>query len=446
MAPYRTRAPTWDGVCEEAFERASVCSGEEARLRPYQREAVATVVVAPDRFVSGEIEMGCGLGKTYVGGEIVRLSRAPAVIVTQHQISVGQWIDHLRDVVGLRRVITTTEPWDFRAPLPDALVTTYSTLVRVAADLTEHRALLETGAASRDVSTHKLLWALHCLPFGVLLLDEVHIGVADQFRSATQLNARVVVGLSGSMVREDDRLNRMAELVGPRLYRYHAMRTMRYDVLRVPLLLPPEAATARPRSSFAQALHALNPAKICALEELLWEHRDEKVIIFCDSRIASEVLQTHLARSLLLHGGVAEERRAAVLEAFCCDGGGRVLITTRVCDAAIDFPSGCAIVNLYNASGSRQQEVQRAGRGSRDGSATGSHVLHIVNVGTGEERFVRHRLEHMATLCELQTTYTDVDASAVTDHHHAPIRRLLAWQNEQAARGTSRKRPVAHML
>ena len=219
-------------------------------------------------------------------------------------------------------------------PLPDVVVTTYQTIVRVAVDMSEQRQCLEQGTVP-TTDGHRLMWALHCIRFGLLILDEVHMGVADQFRLASGLNASAVYGLSGSMIREDDRLQRMVHLVGPKLYCYHSDRTMHYEIIRTPLSqeLHKMVTSCNRRSSLEQCLRALNPSKMCVLSMLLQTHRTKKVIVFCDSRRAAIVLQRYIPAAHLLHGGITDEARAAIVEEFSCGDLGKVLISTRVCDA-----------------------------------------------------------------------------------------------------------------
>jgi DNA excision repair protein ERCC-3 len=421
----RQRFPVWNSNQDMSVQRSLVSTN--VTLRGYQMQAVLTANPAPGVFKSGEIEIGCGLGKTFVGGELIRLSRAPAVVVTQHQLSVDQWVSHLKNNISFQNVITTQDPWSLRDPLPDVVVTTYQTVVRVATDMCEQKHCIDEGLVPKEES-HRIIWALHCIRFGLLILDEVHMGVADQFRMASLLNASAVYGLSGSMIREDDRLNRMERLVGPKIYCYHSDRTMLYEVITTPISeqLQKLLTSCNKRSAFEQALRALNPAKICALDMLLRKHQTKKIIVFCDSRQAAIILQRHIASSHLLHGGVTDEARRTIVESFSCCDGGSVLISTRVCDAAIDFPSGCIIIQLFSSCGSRQQEVQRAGRGSRGDGLTGSNVYHFVNEGTEEVEFVERRVQHMKELFTVELKETTYSTNWEVATRNEPLEYLIS--------------------
>ena len=78
------------------------------------------------------------------------------------------------------------------------------------------------------------------------MLDEVHVAAADHFVNGA-LRASVVCGLSGSLVREDERLGRLREAVGEVIFRHHETRGVRYEVRAVALdHCPPRAPPRSP--------------------------------------------------------------------------------------------------------------------------------------------------------------------------------------------------------
>lgn len=416
---------------ENLLTAASETGARATALRDYQQAAVEAGnpehSVFHSHFVSGAIEMGCGLGKTFVAGELLRRVRkasggVPCVVVTQHTISVDQWIEHLTHRVGMLDAMSLNEArsqWSLDHPkVPGVLVLTYSALVAALRALDDHLTRAERhDPEAVDVRDHRLIWWLLCVPFGALVLDEMHMAVADHWVGATRLRARVVYGLSGSLVREDERLGRMQRVVGPVIFRHCDARTVAYEVVRVPLA--PEVASAlanaKARSAHERAARALNPCKMAALRTLLHRHRHERVILFCDSRRGAELLVSHALPTilspssfssssssssnsppvLLLHGSTPDEERAETLRTFQSQTTGGVLVSTRVCDAAVDFPENCVVVQLLVASGGRQQEMQRCGRGSRGSGLTGSRMVHLVNVGTEEEDYVQRRVDYV---------------------------------------------------
>ena len=176
-----------------------------------------------------------------------------------------------------------------------------------------------------------------------------------------------------------------------------------------------------------------------------------RVLVFSDSRLAAEVLAARWAAlagaaapaPLLLHGGVAEEQRRLRLAAFA-RGDAAVLLCTRVCDAAIDFPPDCTVVQAHVASGSRQQEVQRCGRGSR-GVGGASRVVHLVNAGTCEEAYVERRVAHVVESFGAAATSVarrdDAPPAAAVAAAAAALDGALEDAAATAARGAARRPP-----
>jgi len=403
-----------------------------AVLRSYQLDACNTGNPSPDTFVSGGIEMSCGLGKPFVGGELIRRTRAPAVVVTQHAISVQQWKDHLKEVVGLTNVVTLTDSrvtWTSSKPLPDVTIISYNSLVCAAKMITQHANGMLNDEDSNDTDMHKnrLIGMLHCERFGALILDEVHVSVADHFMAACRLRASVVYGLSGSLIREDTRLSRLNLLIGPVLFSYTSMCTIDYVIITCMMSEEHRALlhTLRGRSVVEYAVRTLNPIKITELKRVVQRHHHDRVIIFCDSRAAAKTLSCIVFgdTSILITGGMQNELRDARIRAFSTSPAGKfVLVSTRVCDAAIDFPDGCIIIQVHVSSASRQQEVQRCGRGTRGNN----HVLvyHFVNFATEEEDFTERRTEYMMGQKNTTSNVTRYTVTTSDSESNTPLESL----------------------
>ena len=55
--------------------------------------------------------------------------------------------------------------------------------------------------------------------WGLMILDEVHVAPADQFQKVLDLvNAHCKLGLTATLVREDNKIQDLSFLVGPKLY------------------------------------------------------------------------------------------------------------------------------------------------------------------------------------------------------------------------------------
>lgn len=366
-------------------------------LRDYQWDAVWACNTAEGHFRSGVVHMECGTGKTWVGTELIRRSRALCVVVAQHTVSVMQFVTHLQNTLNMRATsLLTDEIHDYDSY--DVIVTTYSRVVRLVNAIDEHRAHIHSGSYTPSYSKgDRFLMHYMCHPFGLLILDEVHTVVADKFLCVCRLCAHAIVGFSGSLVREDDRILSLDTLVGPTLFSYGITDRVHNVHVQCVLMSDPRILTATSRTALHQTMRALNPHKVEALMRILEEHSNKRVIVFSDAIGPTQVLHNTIlkGRSLVLNGSVASrDTRDEVIQTFStCTPGSLVLLCTKVCDVSVDFPVGCVLVQFHLTSGSRQQEVQRCGRGTR--GSEGALVYHLLNQGTEEERFSERRIDHL---------------------------------------------------
>lgn len=408
-------------------------------LRDYQVDAVARCHDDDnDVFSGGVIEMGCGMGKSWIAAELIRRSRAPAIVIAQHVISVNQWVALLRTNVA-QNVITLPDDrdeWTIQDPTPDVIVTTYNSLVRASRAAAEHREALASTSNEHVLYTNEfnLLFYCMCVPFGILVLDEVHVAVADAFLTSGFLRASVVFGLSGSLVREDQRIERLVTTVGPVLVSRIVQRDVTVVIVSVPV-----AATYRDemeafpaRSGMGQLWRALNPFKLHALVCILKDHPEDRILVFCDVVRAVYALSTLtdvVSRgAFVLTGTTDSVARQDVLQRFSTSSSG-VLLCTRVCDTSINFPIGCVVVQHHVTTASRQQEVQRCGRGTRDVSNATVCMYHILNCATMEEKYVARRVSYMKKCVgdgvRVDLRRLSLDAPIAMEHHDVIRRALL---------------------
>lgn len=416
---------SWDAQQASLPSASDRIATSTVQLRDYQERAVNAAHPAPHLFLSGIDETGCGLGKTIIAGELIRQTRAPAVVVVLHTMSQTQFVQHLTERVGLERVLTPGDAWTFDQPLPDAVVMTYQALVSSSKAVEKH-----ADRQSESDSGSDLIWMLHAERFGILILDEVHMALADQFQRAMQLHASVVYGMTGSLIREDDRIESLHTLVGPILSTYHSNRLHKYEIITVPLHedTRKHIEHARPRSKEETALRAVNPYKYAALLRVLHRESGKQVIVFCDSARAACVLSQCLPAAFYLHGGTPESRRESVKHRFNDAVGGAVLITTEVSDASVDFKDGSVIVQYHIIHGSRQVEAQRSGRGSRSDGVSGSHVIHIRNESTEEVSFVDWRVAYMKERFKeaFRCAYYNWNETPTDPQAFEPMRKLFS--------------------
>ena len=395
---YTTRdSLTWntngDKICDRNYNKNCI------PLRDYQMEA-CTNSNHDSFFKSGSIEITCGAGKSRVGAELIRRTNAPAIILTGSISDVAQWVSLVKEFItnDVMTLSDAKQHWKISMTTPSIIVTTYHSIVGISKNVKEHKEHFESNNmdySKEEVLENRLMMILMCERFGYLVMDEVHMAVADHFISAGFLRSSAVLGLSGSLIREDEKIERLISNVGPTLYSKIIDRSIVINVISVPMSGEHRSQmnSLQRRSKFEQTFRALNPYKIHALEQIFQIHNKCKIIVFCDIQQVAKTLHSNYTNSLLMTGCDNKEMRSTILEKFAADV--NLLFCTRICDASINFPVGCVVVQYNVSSGSRQQEVQRCGRGTRDVSGAKMYMYHLVNVDTEEEEFVQRRISHI---------------------------------------------------
>ncbi len=361
-------------------------------LWDHQKNAVNSCYTK-DGFVSGNIEMDCGTGKTLVGCELIRLSGKPCMVITPHVISSKQWVDELKSYtnINVKTKDEISKSWkNDNSPFPDVIVCTYSSITRAF-----------KGISDKECNEDTILWLYIIKNFGLLLLDEVHLAPADQFRLSCLLNYSTIIGFSGSLIREDQKISHLNNIVGPVLYTHTHGKKVTYILTTVPKSNIYENINVKSRSKHDYTLRTLNPNKMAALREFLNmdEYKNSRMVVFCDSAIAVKYIEILFDTISLrkccgvLNGLTSEIHRQNILKNFS-EMDGSALITTSVCNIAVNLPSDCIVIQVHNSNGSRCQEMQRCGRSGR-GEALEMTIIHIVNECTEEEKFYKHRSDHM---------------------------------------------------
>lgn len=411
----------WNAA-DDAHIRVRSFSADEISLRDYQVEACNACTEGYDEtFKSGCIEMGCGDGKSRVAAELIRRSCAPAVILAPHTVCVDQWVQLVRTYVT-SNVITLNDArtvWKYNMPLPDVVVTTYNSIVRISKIISKHREAFTNSSGECVVENpeDRLAMMFMCERFGILIMDEVHMAVADHFMLAGCLRCSVVLGLSGSLIREDERIGRLMSCVGPTLYSHFTPRNFTVTVATVPMSTEHKKCidSMKFRSRNEQSFRALNPFKMYALDDILYTHLEDRVIVFCDVTHAADVLHATHPGSFIMTGRDDAAMRDFTLHQFRSVTGG-VLICTRICDASINFPPGCVVVQYHVSNASRQQEVQRCGRGTRGEAQHMAYMYHIVNDDGHEINYVSRRVQHLYTFVPpecLNVVYTSLSSDVL---------------------------------
>jgi DNA excision repair protein ERCC-3 len=361
-------------------------------LRDYQIEAAASVVGDGSPGTGyGVIVLPCGSGKTIVGMAIMALLNTNTLILSTNVAAVHQWIEELLDKTYLTRDQIAEYSGDSKSVAP-VTVATYQIL---------------TWRPVRDgLFPHFSLFRER--PWGLIIYDEVHLLPAPVFRVTAELQAVRRLGLTATLVREDNAEDAVFSLVGPK----------RYDVpwkdlegkgwiaealcteirLDLPETLKIPYAVAAPREKYRIASE--NSLKENVVVQLVENHGDDFILVIGHYIDQLESL-ARLLKAPIITGKTANAERERIYDAFRKETV-RLSVVSKVANFAIDLPDATMAIQVSGTFGSRQEEAQRLGRilrpkgGPDGGPGRNSYFYTVVSRFTVEEDFAANRQKFLA--------------------------------------------------
>eukprot|EP00397_Hematodinium_sp_SG-2012_P017331 GEMP01017718.1.p1 GENE.GEMP01017718.1~~GEMP01017718.1.p1 ORF type:complete len:687 (+),score=146.55 GEMP01017718.1:103-2163(+) len=335
-------------------------------VRPYQSRALSKVF-STGMARSGVIVLPCGAGKTLVGILAACTVKKRVLVLTTTAVAVDQWRRQFLQFTHLspRDIYSLTS--DSKNALGDVeergcvLVSTYSML---------------GYSGKRSSSTQYVLNQVRNLTWGLLIVDEVQVMPAKTFRTvATNVKAQCKLGLTATLVREDDLVKDLQWLIGPKLYEANWQQLQDEGYLAKVQCVEVwcgmtrqfyrEYLRAKDQGDFAlqRSLFTCNPTKLQVCEYLIrfHENRGDKVIVFSDNVIILEDFARRIKRHFIC-GKVEMNERMQILRAFQTRNDCNTIFLSKVGDNAIDLPAANIVIQISSHFGSRRQEAQRLGR------------------------------------------------------------------------------------
>ena len=368
--------------------RGQTLGGEPFVLRAYQRDAAdAFHASGGPRGGSGVIVLPCGAGKTIVAMAAISQLQTSTLILATNTTAVRQWIDELLDKTSLH-TDQIGEYTGSRKEIRPVTVSTYQIM---------------THRKSTDAEyTHLELFDKR--NWGLIVYDEVHLLPAPVFQITAGLQARRRLGLTATLVREDEREDDVFALIGPKkadipwkqLESQGWIAKARCTEIRVPMpeKLRMHYAVAERREKFRIASE--NPDKRAVVHRLIKNHPDDRILVI--GMYVSQLKE--IAASLdapLLTGFAGQKQRDRVFEEFKA-GRIPVLVVSKIANFSVDLPDASVAIQISGMFGSRQEEAQRLGRILRPKpDVNQAHFYTVISHDTLEQEFA---LKRQMFLCE----------------------------------------------
>lgn len=329
------------------------------QIRPYQEKSLSKMF-GNGRARSGIIVLPCGAGKTLVGITAACTIKKSVIVLCTSSVSVMQWRQQFLQWCTLQPencAVFTSDNKEMFQTESGLVVSTYS---------------MVANTRNRSHDSQKVMDFLTGREWGFIILDEVHVVPAAMFRRVVStIAAHAKLGLTATLVREDDKIGDLNFLIGPKLYEANWMELSQKghiaNVQCAEVWCPMTAEfyqeylreTARKR----MLLYIMNPTKFQACQFLIQYHerRGDKIIVFSDNVYALQEYALKMGKPFI-YGSTPQQERMNILQNFQYNDQINTIFLSKVGDTSIDLPEATCLIQISSHYGSRRQEAQRLGR------------------------------------------------------------------------------------
>ncbi|XP_042698975.1 general transcription and DNA repair factor IIH helicase subunit XPB isoform X2 [Chrysemys picta bellii] len=329
-----------------------------AVLRPYQEKSLRKMF-GNGRARSGVIVLPCGAGKSLVGVTAACTVRKRCLVLGNSSVSVEQWKAQFK----MWSTIDDSQICRFTSDAKDkpigcsVAISTYSMLGHTT---------------KRSWEAERVMEWLKSQEWGLMILDEVHTIPARMFRRVlTIVQAHCKLGLTATLVREDDKIVDLNFLIGPKLYEANWMELQnngyiaKVQCAEVWCPMSPEfyREYVAIKTKKRILLYTMNPNKFRACQFLIkfHERRNDKIIVFADNVFALKEYAIRLGKPYI-YGPTAQGERMQILQNFKHNPKINTIFISKVGDTSFDLPEANVLIQISSHGGSRRQEAQRLGR------------------------------------------------------------------------------------
>ncbi|XP_065905045.1 general transcription and DNA repair factor IIH helicase/translocase subunit XPB-like [Dysidea avara] len=327
-------------------------------LRPYQEKSLRKMF-GNGRARSGVIVLPCGAGKTLVGVTAACTVRKNCMVLCTSAVAVEQWRSQFKlwSTIDDSLICRFTSDSKNKPDGCQIIISTYS---------------MVSYTQERSYESQKVMDYLKGREWGMMILDEVQTIPADKFRRVlSAVSAHCKLGLTATLVREDDKIQDLNFLIGPKLYEANWMELQNSGFIakvqcgEVWCPMTPEfyAEYLQIRTRRRKLVYVMNPNKFRACQFLMnyHERRNDKIIVFSDIVFALRSYAKKLNRCFI-DGQTPQNERMRIFQNFVYNPLVNTIFISKVGDNSIDLPDANVLIQISAHGGSRRQEAQRLGR------------------------------------------------------------------------------------
>ncbi|XP_043550301.1 general transcription and DNA repair factor IIH helicase subunit XPB [Chiloscyllium plagiosum] len=300
-----------------------------------------------------------GAGKSLVGVTAACTVRKRCLVLCTSAVSVEQWKSQFK----MWSTIDDSQICRFTSDAKDKpigcsiAISTYSMLGHTT---------------KRSWEAERVMEWMKSQEWGLMLLDEVHTIPAKMFRRVlTIVQAHCKLGLTATLVREDDKIVDLNFLIGPKLFEANWMELQnsgyiaKVQCAEVWCPMSPEfyREYVAIKTKKRMLLYVMNPNKFRACQFLIrfHERRNDKIIVFADNVFALKEYAIKLNKPYI-YGPTSQGERMQILQNFTHNPKINTIFISKVGDTSFDLPEANVLIQISSHGGSRRQEAQRLGR------------------------------------------------------------------------------------
>ncbi|KKY15903.1 putative dna repair helicase rad25 [Phaeomoniella chlamydospora] len=329
------------------------------QIRSYQEKALGKMF-GNGRAKSGIIVLPCGAGKTLVGITAGCTIRKSIIVLCTSSMSVVQWRNEFlkwSDIDESDIAAFTSENKDKFRGDAGIIVSTYSMISQTRARAHDSQQVMD-WITSRE--------------WGLMILDEVHVVPAKIFRRiGERVRSHSKLGLTATLLREDDKITDLNYIIGPKLFEANWMElASQGHIARVqcaevwcPMTIEFYKEYQKESSKKKALYYYMNPTKFQVCQFLIDYHekRGDKTIVFSDNVYTLEQYARKLNKAYI-YGGTPQSERLRILANFQHNEQVNTVFLSKIGDTSLDLPEATCLIQISSHYGSRRQEAQRLGR------------------------------------------------------------------------------------
>ncbi|KAM0685654.1 DNA repair helicase RAD25, partial [Conglomerata obtusa] len=289
------------------YESLKIDLKPSTQIRSYQ-ETCLNKMFSNGRARSGIIVLPCGSGKTLVGITSICTMKQPTLILCTSSVSVEQWKSQIKIYTNVRDEDICLFTSDKKEKVAPILITTYTMLAY---------------SGKRSYEAQRVIDVINKRVWGLMILDEVHVVPATMFRRVVSMKHFTKLGLTATLVREDDKIEDLNFLIGPKLYEANWQdlsiqgHIAQVNCIEVWCKMTSEfyKEYLNSNSRRRRVISVMNPTKfqLCAHLIKIHETRGDKIIVFSDNVFALKKYALHLNKPFI-YGPTGQAERMKILK------------------------------------------------------------------------------------------------------------------------------------